>query len=343
MKKSSSRRGFTLIELLVVIAIIAVLIALLLPAVQQARESARRSACRNNMKQIGLALHNYHDIYGGFPPGAFGNTVSSSRAANWRASILAQLDQGAVFSKLNFETGGFWAHSGPFSGNVVLRELRLPVFVCPSSPFGSTNPTDLPYARFPQTGPTIEFEGFVMDYVAIAGVYPDPAQRDTVCTASGGVMGGAYCENGMMFSYRSMKTRDCTDGTSNTLLIAEQSGAVNGIERSANPLGGWHGWVFNSGGTPYTPGTNLPGYTHSSAYIGGVTTLRFSPNAFWNSAPHSSADQSYDLNTIVNSFHPDGLHILMTDGAVRFLSQRVDFTTLSRVATRDDGGTIGEF
>ena len=125
-----SRRGFTLIELLVVIAIIAILVALLLPAVQQAREAARRSSCKNNMKQLGLALHNYHDVHSCFPPGSFGN-ANSSRATNWRASILPFIEQGPAYDQINFETGSFWGHSGPFSGNVVLQTLRVETYVCP--------------------------------------------------------------------------------------------------------------------------------------------------------------------------------------------------------------------
>ncbi|HBL46986.1 MAG TPA: prepilin-type cleavage/methylation domain-containing protein, partial [Planctomycetaceae bacterium] len=113
-----NRRGFTLIELLVVIAIIAILIALLLPAVQQAREAARRSTCKNNMKQMGLALHNYHDIYSSFPIGAQSNYTKP----NWRIAILPQMDQAPAFNQLNFN-GYFY---GTFTNNTVLSTLRVP-------------------------------------------------------------------------------------------------------------------------------------------------------------------------------------------------------------------------
>ena len=101
------KRGFTLIELLVVIAIIAILIALLLPAVQQAREAARRSQCKNNMKQIGLALHNYHDVFTTFPIGGLKN----SRGPNWRVGLLPYMDQAPAYNQVSFASS-FWAHSG---------------------------------------------------------------------------------------------------------------------------------------------------------------------------------------------------------------------------------------
>ncbi|QGQ22027.1 DUF1559 domain-containing protein [Gimesia benthica] len=221
-----SRRGFTLIELLVVIAIIAILIALLLPAVQQAREAARRSTCKNNMKQIGLALHNYHDAFNSFPIGA----QFQRSGANWRVGILPYIDQAPAYNLVNF-SGSFWAHS---SLQPVFRTLRVPIYVCPSSPHGMVN-AEVALAN----------ESMVMDYVGIAGATPDPASRTTVCTGDV-IGGGAYCNNGLLAIYFSKRMRDCTDGTSNTIVIGEQSGNVNGREESANPLGGWHGWVNNS-------------------------------------------------------------------------------------------------
>ena len=131
------KRGFTLIELLVVIAIIAVLIALLLPAVQQAREAARRSQCKNNMKQVGLAFHNYHDTMRVFPYG-----VAWNDAPNWRVMLMPYLDQAPLYNSLGgVKTGnGFWSHSpgsgatiGYGSSNDAIRNLVLNVYACPSS------------------------------------------------------------------------------------------------------------------------------------------------------------------------------------------------------------------
>jgi len=340
--------GFTLIELLVVIAIIAVLIALLLPAVQQAREAARRSQCKNNLKQMGLAFHNYHDAYHMFPSGSNGNVRydgatstwvrgSESRATNWRTSLLPYLDFASAYSQINWTTGGFWAHSGPFSGNPVLITLRVPVYQCPSSVYGITNFTDLGYSGVAASNSYSQ----VMDYVGVVGAYPDPAGR-AVCTASTAVIGGAFCENGIMRTFRGTGLRDCTDGASNTILVAEQSGSVNNREISANTLGGWHGWVYNSGSV-YAPSVNISGYTTGSGYTCGLTTLRHPPNAFWNKSPGAGATLAYGPNTIVNSFHTGGIHALIADGSVRFISENISMNTLLMLGARDDGNVTGEF
>src|SRR5580704_7370538 len=128
-----SQRGFTLIELLVVIAIIAVLIALLLPAVQAAREAARRSQCINNLKQIGLAMHNYHQTYDCFPNGAL---ISTSGANNYswsaHARLLANLEQQSLYNAVNWSVGPINDTYGTFA-NATVSATRLAVFLCPSS------------------------------------------------------------------------------------------------------------------------------------------------------------------------------------------------------------------
>ncbi len=136
---ASRRRGFTLIELLVVIAIIAVLIALLLPAVQAAREAARRSQCINNLKQLGLALHNYHDVIGCFPPGA------SDMKNGWQqwsplAMLLPQLEQQPLFNALNFTNTGNSANPNPGSVNTTVTGATIAIFLCPSDTDRMTNP-----------------------------------------------------------------------------------------------------------------------------------------------------------------------------------------------------------
>ncbi len=334
------RRGFTLIELLVVIAIIAILIALLLPAVQQAREAARRSQCKNNMKQIGLALHNYHDVFSTLPLGGRTGRAAPSPAAqndhfgsNWRAALLPYIDQAPAYNIINFETGGFWAHISSFQ--TILRTLVVPVYNCPSSPHGMHNEADLPAAA---NG------SMVIDYVGISGATPDPALRATVC--SGTLGSGVWCDNGLLTLGRSLRMRDCTDGTSNTIVVAEQSGQVNGKEISANYLGGWFGMASNTtnGSLNNWPANVRPGDLAScNGYPGGTTTIAHPPNSYWTTTPPSNASTGGKFNTIVNSFHVGGIHVLLTDGAVRFVSENIDMGTLRLLAVRDDGNIIGEF
>lgn len=319
-----NRSGFTLLELMVVIAIIALLLAVVLPAVQQAREAARRIQCRNNLKQIGLALHTYHDHASSFPPGGQKNFTG----ANWRVALLPELDQGPAFNAIDFSLG-FWAHSNP---QPILSDIRVPVYQCPSSPFGVTNPTDLPLAHDHQ----------VMDYVGVSGATPDPAGRQEVCTADNAVNGGTYCNNGMLTIYRALRIQDALDGTSHTLIVGEQSGQVNGGENSANPLGGWHGWVQNSGDNVAAEGA-LNSVTAVNGYLGGMTTIRHPINAFWKSGAASGADTAYEVNTLLNAFHSGGIHGLMVDGSVRFLSESISMETLRRLAVRDDRMSLGDF
>ncbi|MAX40008.1 DUF1559 domain-containing protein [Gimesia sp.] len=321
----TSRRGFTLIELLVVIAIIAILIALLLPAVQQAREAARRSQCKNNLKQIGLAMHNYLDAFTTFPIGGLKN----SRGPNWRVGLLPYFDQAPAYNQVSFNAS-FWAHS---SLQPIFRTLRVPGYVCPSSPHGFVN-ADVPLSN----------DSMIHDYVGITGAVPSATSGGSTadCTASNIVSGGTYCNNGMLTVYFARRMRDCTDGSSNTIIVAEQSGNVGGVENSANPLGGWHGWVNNSG-EQMDAGTTLSSLGSVNGYLGGMTTVRHPPNAYWLSGAPSSASSEYEVNTVLNSFHVGGIHALLTDGAVRFISENIDMDTLRQLSMRSDGQVIGEF
>ncbi|WP_437192841.1 DUF1559 domain-containing protein [Planctomicrobium sp. SH527] len=334
--------GFTLIELLVVIAIIAILIALLLPAVQQAREAARRSQCKNNMKQLGLAFHNYLDTMSVFPMGG-----SWAGRPNWRVFILPYIEQSALYNSLNINNDGFYAHAGGatpcnaaspdtpcgFNGNAILRNKSIAAYKCPSSPLSDFNHAHM----------TLSYQGMTMDYVGVTGAYPDPLNRAQMCTGENLASSSAYCRNGIMVAFESKRMRDCTDGTTNTILIAEQSGAVNKVSRSANYLGGWFS-VANTLPTSITAGTSFPPSTTGFWYAGGLTTVRYPPNAYSNStSPPTAANSQGSFNTVTNSFHTGGINILLADGSVRFLSENVDFATYRYLSCRDDGQVIGEF
>ncbi|MDB5336146.1 MAG: hypothetical protein JWN70_1765 [Planctomycetaceae bacterium] len=324
------RKGFTLIELLVVIAIIAVLIALLLPAVQQAREAARRSQCKNNMKQLGLALHNYHDTLKVFPMGVYRDD-----RPNWRVFLLPYLDQAPLYNTATVNTGGFWAHSpaGPpwgFSGNAVFRGLYLPLYTCPSS----TN------ASFTNVSGNSR-ESMTIHYAGISGATPDPAGRTTVCTGDVMASSSSSCNNGLLVPFVSKSIRDITDGSSNTIVVAEQSGLTNNADNSANALGAW----FSIGNPPaaWTAGATLPLSAGGFVYPGGITTVRYSPNAFKTSGAAGPASSQYSFNTTLSSQHVGGVHAVLADGSVRFISDNVNFNTLGQLCVVDDGAVIGEY
>ena len=260
------RRGFTLIELLVVIAIIAVLIALLLPAVQQAREAARRSQCINNLKQLGLAAHNYHDTLNVFPPGWIGvqgggpNTDGPSGFA-WGAHLLPYLDQAPLYGRINFNL------SCVDPANALARQTVLSAFRCPSDPSQDTwqiaqaaNP-----ANILTTLPTANYVGSfgTEGYEDICAVAPFPASQ---CRG-----------DGMFFHNGNVRMRDVVDGLSNTVLLGEHRS-----DRKLNWHSTWVGLVAGgeeaaarilavSDHTPNSPALHIDDF--SSWHTGGVHLL----------------------------------------------------------------------
>jgi len=336
------RRGFTLIELLVVIAIIAVLIALLLPAVQQAREAARRTQCKNNMKQQGLALHNYLDSHLTFPIGvsySLSNPVATrheycSGSTNWRVSIFPFIDQANTFNAISFNndlcsqcgTGslyGLW--TGP---NAFLKGLVFEIYRCPS---GALDPTEPNACNIERTQ--------IPDYIGAMGATPDPGGRAGVCSEQTAY--GILCRNGMLVPGEAVRIRDCTDGTSNTVIVAEGSGKVRGSglpneDMRGSYVGGWAGY-YSGGGN-----RRVNSYTAAELpYGGGTKTLRYVSNV--KGAGLQGASQVYMWNVPNNSFHVGGIHALLTDGSVRFLSDNTDFVTMTRIFSRDDGTVVGEY
>jgi prepilin-type N-terminal cleavage/methylation domain-containing protein len=314
------RRGaFTLIELLVVIAIIAVLIALLLPAVQQAREAARRSQCKNNLKQLGLAMFNYEGTFRTFPLGSFAPLFS---VPNWRVHLLPFLDQAPLYSKLDFN-GGQFSGNGLTSTNTVLAGLSMPVYVCPSS---SLNPTVADATNtFNNSQNTL-----MHMYVGISGAYPDPAGR-TVGSASN--YGGFYTNNGSMLHNQITRQSDLVDGGSNIMLIAEQSGRVGLTDCRSAYYGGWTGTSFGgmiSGSVP----------AGADSWSTGLTSIQYAINSKTTAA---GSDNTWDANTVLNSFHVGGVHVVMGDGSVRFISDSTNFLTVQKLAVRDDGQVVGDF
>jgi prepilin-type N-terminal cleavage/methylation domain-containing protein len=328
------RHGFTLVELLVVIAIIGVLVGLLLPAVQAARESGRRSVCSNNLKQLGLALLNFHEANKSFPHGnrakdwpARGDFKSSP---SWRLLIFPYLEQASVYDQLDFSTGSFWPNTSPgYSGNTVLSNLVVSQYLCPSSKFGVLNTTDIPNV----------IRGMLADYCGISGA---EAPGSIECTNGISLGASIYCENGVLVAWRTRSIKDITDGTNYTLLVGEQSGQVNGREMSSNTLGAWAGLTTNTDNC-WTAGMAMADVTCSAGYVGGLTTVRYAPNSSWSSGAGAGASASNRSNTILNSYHPGGIHVLLASGAVRFMNESIEMGTFRSLSTRNNGELIQEW
>ncbi|MCA9115094.1 MAG: DUF1559 domain-containing protein [Planctomycetaceae bacterium] len=303
---SARRSAFTLIELLVVIAIIAILIALLLPAVQQAREAARRSQCRNNMKQLGLALHNYHDSNQCFPPNSHGNATNLPNGFSWRVMILPGLDQGPLYNKFNFSA----RITDP--AHLVLCQTVLSVLLCPSDPTSGVK-TDL-HVNWCFPGNASQPTGVTSTNVCdIAGSTYDTT---AAVTSYAGVAGlSVDAGPGGMFRRRqdyTVKFRDMTDGTSNVLMVGENSPSYN---------------VFSA----WAPSDSPVQTTHAinSANLTCGSTICSFPALPW---PNTSAAQS---------FHEGGAHFLLGDGSVHFLSENMNLTVYQQMAHMSDGLPVG--
>jgi prepilin-type N-terminal cleavage/methylation domain-containing protein len=337
-----SRSGFTLVELLVVIAIIGTLVGLLLPAVQQARESARRTTCANNVKQLGLALHNHHDARKKFPGGVVLPANAGAGNWNWRVDLLPYMEEAALYGRLNLTSSSNWRSDTGVS-STVLYTTALPTFQCPSSTFPIRYTANTADFFVVNAGRSVQ----MMDYVGISGAATtsntDPFGRSNVCATgllNAGI--GVFCRSGML-TVAAMGMKDCTDGTSSTIIIGEQSGQVNGKEISAQRHGGWMGAINMGAGDIDVTTMNVTGARsgRTDAYTGGLTTVRRQPNWYWTSGAGSPDNYTGSSSTLLNSFHPGGIEVLMTDGAVRFLGEGVSLGPLQRLCIRDDGESIG--
>ena len=325
MVRSRFRSGFTLVELLVVIAIIGILIALLLPAVQAAREAARRSQCTNNLKQIGIALHNYHDSFKTFPLGSFNlREVWPSSGTNWRALILPFMEHGTVHDKLQFSSdpavhfmAGGAAGANALNGNKVLEDLVIDGYVCPSSVLKELGGLNNVRAM------NVMYVGLQGAARPLPGTNPDRGSRDC---------GYGWTSNsGMLAKNECFAFKDAKDGTSNTICVSEQSGMVADRNITANYYGGWYGTRH-----PRTMDDNPCG----DLWGAGTTAVRYAPNT---KLALTGASQMYHNNTILNSEHPGGLNVLLTDGSGRFISETILLDTLKQLACRYDMIPLGDF
>ncbi|WP_437193785.1 DUF1559 family PulG-like putative transporter [Planctomicrobium sp. SH527] len=312
--------GFTLIELLVVIAIIAVLIALLLPAVQQAREAARRSQCRNNLKQWGLAMQNYHDTHLVFPYGYRASPVTrviANRDA-WFQRILPFVEQTALQNAywqwhVTNQAAGGW--SGSYSTHT--QETGAPeknnvvsVGGCPSDPGAPGSNT-----------------GFHGSYVA--------------CNGDGDNLIDAAKATGMFWNLSRTSMRDVVDGTSNTLMMAEiiVRSTSTGIKVYGEPGSYWLGGGWGEYGfTAFeVPNTSVPDVIFGSEF--GALTCKDDTNTRAPCTPtRGTIAQNY-----ARSYHTGGVTVLLCDGSVRFVSDNIHRPTWRGLATRQSGEVLGEY
>lgn len=307
-------RGFTLVELLVVIAIIGVLVALLLPAVQAAREAARRSSCSNNLKQLGLALHNFHDIQGSFPKHA---SPGGATGVSWIALILPQIEQAAMGDQVLPNAASYAAGQ---NANRVLGRYRVPTIMCPSAIFhtsGSTidNITGFgnaftthyvgnmgPVGTNPVSGTAYQVNPSSQGANAVQGVLP---LHPFVVTSN------PTAPTGVTFA-------DITDGTSNTLAVLEMS--WKGLELSPNSYRSWVrgvGWNNDA-----TAAKNVQNAMNVVRYNGGG-----------------------NFNSIsMGSNHPGGCMVTLADASVRFISKTVDLNrVLLPLASRNGTEVIPNY
>ncbi len=333
------RQGFTLIELLVVIAIIAVLIALLLPAVQQAREAARRSQCKNNLKQLGLAFHNYHDIFNQFPPGYIdlrgaGGVPDNDGHWAWSALILPQIDQAPLFNLINVSNGRPTAAltSSP-------NEMRTSIssFRCPSDTGPSAHDAALDPGYAIENTANANTGLSMTNYVVANGT---SSVRTRKATNPAEATTGA---TGVFFRDSRTGFRDITDGSSNTILAGERSWMMGTIRMSAATLLATRDANGN--------GPTAQDQADTSANQGLLTiagTVRYPINPVLT-GPNTATNQAF------SSQHVGGAHFLMGDGAVRFISQNIQLnnvfvgtnwpvdSVLESLVGIADGVPVGEF
>ncbi|MBC8114428.1 MAG: DUF1559 domain-containing protein [Candidatus Saccharimonas sp.] len=282
--------GFSLIEVLVSLGVISILLALLVPAIQQARETARRTQCANNLKQVGLALHNYHDAHNVFPPGGM-----IANELSWHVLVLPMLGQGALHSQFDFDQGQY------FSATVNNKNnphglARIPEYLCPSAS----------HQRSLTSADAVDGQKtYTTHYYGIMGPRGDNPVGGTYRISPGF---GPFSDQGLLGFDSSKHFGDITDGTSSTFVVGEISW---------NDANSYRTWVRGVNGNPMSGAKNV---------VHPINTFFFNSGVGFN-----------DIS--LGSQHPGGTHVLMGDGAVRFISETVDMIVYRSTASIDGGET----
>jgi prepilin-type N-terminal cleavage/methylation domain-containing protein/prepilin-type processing-associated H-X9-DG protein len=320
MKRSFLRQAFTLIELLVVIAIIAILIGLLLPAVQKVREAAARMTCTNNLKQIGLALHGYHDANNSFPAGYIdGNTDPNSTPDNdvgpgwgWAAYTLPYLEQGSVYNQINFNQGV------GVGNNAAVSQIQLNVFQCPSDPY-QQNFTVWPTNVVVAHGNYMGCNGWRECFNG-AGGGTAPGGDDGLQGQTGIAGAGLFVRN------TRFRMANVTDGLSDTIIVGERSGNhAPGTWTGAVTGGRCPAWMATQPPNPYfaPPGPAYDNADYDEALVLSHGNATHIPNADF---------PIYDPDTFY-SMHTGGANFLFGDGSVHFLNSGIDPNTYQYLCT----------
>ena len=322
MRKPLQKSGFTLVELLVVIAIIGILIALLLPAVQAAREAARRSQCTNHMKQLSLAMHNYHDTYKVFPPGVMSrglnqNLGSPPYSMSWMPHLLPFMEQQPLFDQL--KPYMLIRNSSGFPTEIF--NTIIPTLMCPSDPnSGKTGTVHNPNGDDP---PPDYDDGFNGNYLACNG-------SQQVTAGTGGTVNNSNDMNGMFFYLSRIDMADVTDGTTNTVMTGEIR-----LYRESAGQRDWRGRYYRADHLSSLFSTYLPPNTTAADQT--RTCGSYVPDYM------PCVMDEHTQVIYLRSVHPGGVNVGLADGSIRFVSETINTQTWRDLGTRDGGEVIGEY